>query len=116
MSKIKKILVVNDSRFERKVFEKFLENLNYQVRTCGEDEVFDYLKEFAPEILIVNLIMKDINGAQLIKLIKNTKEYANLKFILSSNNPSKLKEAADKYVDDILVTPIKIKNLNKVLK
>ncbi|WP_408955979.1 response regulator [Natroniella sp. ANB-PHB2] len=111
---MEKILVINDSEFERKVFKYVLNQLNKEVVESKEFEIYNKIEKVEPDVVIVNLIMKEIRGDNLIQEIK--KRYPKLKCILSSCNQINLKDYRDKDVDAILQTPVEQNKLVKVFE
>lgn len=111
---LKKILIVNDSKFESIIMKDILAKLNYEIKVFGERISMDSIEKFAPDIMIVNYIMKEITGDYVIQKIKEI--HPNIKCILCSNNIIFLKDFKNKGVDAVLHTPIDINRLNIVLK
>ncbi len=110
---MKKVLIINDSQFERKVLADLLTDLGKEVRTTGENNISGKLKEFQPNLLIVNLIMETTTGKQLIKSVKN--KYPNLTCILSSSNSISLADYQQYQVDAVLQTPLEKEELASTL-
>jgi CheY-like chemotaxis protein len=90
-----------------------LGSLGYNVLTADEFNVADRLKTFRPDYVIVNYIMREMRGDQLISLIKV--QYPGIYCILSSNNSIPLEEFRYKKIDAIIRTPIDKMMLGKVL-
>jgi two-component system, chemotaxis family, chemotaxis protein CheY len=106
-----KILLINDCRFESLIMKDILDNEGHEVFISNEFEALEKIKFNYPDIVIVNLIMKTIQGDELINKIKSNNE--EIKCILSSSNPIKLESYANKKVDAVIHTPI---NKNELLQ
>lgn len=109
-----KVLLVNDCRFESLIMKDMLDNLGYEVETSDEFEALEKIKFSYPDTVIVNLIMKNIQGDELITRIKG--KYEDIRCILSSSNPIKLEEFKSRKVDAVIHTPIKKEELMAALK
>ncbi|MCK8817627.1 response regulator [Natroniella sulfidigena] len=109
-----KVLVVNDSKFERKVFKYVLKQLDKEVSESKEFEVFEKIDEIKPNVVIINLIMKDIRGDDLIQRLK--KRYPKIKYILSSCSQINFRDYRDKKVDAVLQTPVEEKELAEIFE
>lgn len=99
-----KVLLVNDCRFESMIMKDVLDSMGYEVEVTNEFDAMDKVKFSYPEIVIANLVMKSIQGDELIEKIKQSRK--EIKCILSSNNPIKLKDYKSKRVDAVIHTPI----------
>lgn len=85
-----KILIVDDSNFSQKIIsnllKSFLDNAEFFFASDGR-EGFRKYKEIKPKYVFVDLLMPNINGKELIKLIK---EYdASCKIIVISADVQK---------------------------
>lgn len=110
---MKKVLLVNDCKFESAVMRDKLERLNFEVSISGEADVHKRVLQYAPDIVISNLIMRKVKGDALLKSIKESNK--NIAGILSSCNPIKKEDFDSRYVDDIINTPIDDEKLKKIM-
>jgi len=112
--KAAKVLIINDCKFEREVFTKLLQSKGAEVEATDEFNAISRIKAFEPDIAIVNLIMKETTGDDLIAEIKN--KFPHIKCVLSSSNPLSLSKYRSKQVDAVLETPIEKEKLEPILK
>ncbi len=83
--KNKKILVVDNNPVVVKVVVNILEGEGYQVRTATDGlSALDILHEDPPEIIIVDLVMPNISGSQLCRIIRDTPALKNVFIIILS--------------------------------
>ncbi|WMJ79299.1 response regulator [Clostridium sp. MB40-C1] len=101
---MKRVLLINDCKFEKIVIKDLLIRLGYSVELGDEYEALKMSEELSPDIVIVNLIMKEITGDKLIKKIKSINK--DIICILSSSNELNIDEYKGKGVDGIIQTPI----------
>ncbi|MDW7673982.1 MAG: response regulator [Bacillota bacterium] len=109
----KKILVINDSRFERKVLGDMLIGLGHQVLTSDEDNYFAQVESFRPDVIIVNLTMSSVMGDTIIKKIKSS--MPKVSCYLSSCSKVNLEGLTCTDLDGVILTPVKPSQLKNVL-
>ena len=111
---VKKVLVVNDSRFERKIMRDMLINLGYEVKTTNEYEVLILLDSYNPDIVIANMNMTNITGDVLIRNIKE--RIPTTKCYLSSCSEIGPEYSQSKWIDGVFATPISSGRLVTILE
>jgi len=68
-----KILVIDDSRFQRKVLSSFLEGRGYQVISAGEGrEGFAMAQNETPDLVICDLLMPGIDGYAFLRMARES--------------------------------------------
>ncbi len=68
-----KILVIDDSRFQRKVLSSFLEGRGYQVISAEEGrEGFDMAQNEVPDLVICDLLMPGIDGYSFLRMARES--------------------------------------------
>ncbi|MCM1991655.1 sigma-54-dependent transcriptional regulator [Oceanirhabdus seepicola] len=76
-----KILVVDDEKEYREVFQMILEENGYITEvTCGGEEALEKLKNKSYDLVLTDLIMKGMDGIELLKNVK--KEYTDTEVII----------------------------------
>lgn len=110
---MKKVLIINDSRFERMFLKDLVESLGYEVKTEDEYNGIKEVEQYKPDIVIANLTMGGISGDELIVVIK--KKYPHIKCYISSCSDVNEAEFKDKSVDGIINTPAKSEVLAEIL-
>ncbi|PKM95481.1 MAG: hypothetical protein CVU84_05285 [Firmicutes bacterium HGW-Firmicutes-1] len=109
----KKALLVNDSKFESLILRDMLSKLDFEVEIADEFDAIYEVEQFRPDIIIVNYIMQETTGDELIQQIKLGQPSA--KCVLSSSNTVKLSDFNGKRIDGLLHTPISIFSLKDTL-
>jgi two-component system chemotaxis response regulator CheY len=68
----KRILVVDDSSFLRNSLKKILEDHGYEVVGMAENglEAITKYKELKPDLVTLDIIMPQMNGLEVLKLLK----------------------------------------------
>lgn len=109
----KKALLVNDSKFESLILRDMLNKLDYDVEIADEFDAVYEVEQFCPDVIIVNYIMQETTGDELIRQIKLGQPTA--KCVLSSNSAVKMSDFNGKRIDGILHTPISMFSLKDTL-
>lgn len=82
-----KILIVDDSVFSQKItsnfIKKFLINVEFSFANSGKDGFIKY-KNIKPDYVFIDLLMPEVNGKQLLKLIKELDNDAKI-FVVSAD-------------------------------
>jgi len=110
---MKKILLVNDSKFENQILKDIVESIGYSAVTANEFDVFANIESFCPGYVIINRVMKGIYGDELAMEIK--KRYSHIKCILSSCDSISIDEFNKAGIDAVIKTPINKDRLQIVL-
>lgn len=110
---MKKVLIVNDCKFESVIMKDFLMDLGYNADIANEYDVLNKISLFQPDILIANLIMKNTRGHELIEKIKI--KNPELICILSSCDAINLQDFIKSRVDGVIHTPIDKSHLLEVI-
>jgi len=104
MSKKKKIFIVEDEDFTVKFYKNRLTSAGYEVLiTSRAVEAMRLIKEFRPDLIVVDLMLKDGNGFSLIQDIHNASGFKKIPiWVLSNLGQDKdirdaIKKGANKY-------------------
>jgi ribose transport system substrate-binding protein len=119
-----KICYIEDNEFNLllmdKIINKYFINANYSFLQNGKDG-FTVMYENTPDILLLDLNISDIDGIEILRSIKNTSKFANIKIIVISADISKniekkcLNLGANYYMPKPLIIPDFISLMNKII-
>jgi len=126
---MQKILLIEDDLVTIGIYENILKNVGFEVETFmfGE-EGLARLKEIKegkqekPDLVLLDLILPDINGMEVLEKAKNEKETKDIPFLILTNYIGKgIKEMVEKFGAEYVVktnaTPRElIKKINKHFK
>ncbi|NLP46455.1 MAG: response regulator [Epulopiscium sp.] len=94
-----KILIVDDSYFSQKTtanfIKKFLDSVDFEFAKDGK-EGFEKYKQIKPDYTFVDLLMPNINGQELIKLIKTDDNDAKI-IVISADVQKNIREEIEAY-------------------
>jgi len=111
---MKRVLLVNDSRFEGLIMKDLFQQLAYEVLITDEFNALVEVESFEPELVIVNYIMEDTRGDRLIQIIKTG--HPELICLLSSNSQLDRERFRSAGVDNIMRTPVSMFTLKDLLR
>jgi len=114
----KRILIVDDEQINVEFFDLMLSKLGFQVEKAANGrEALEKVKEFSPDLVMLDNIMPKMSGWEVTKILKNDSEYAqwrNVPIIMfSAMDAVKDKiEGFELGVDDYITKPF---NFSEVL-
>lgn len=111
---MKRVMLVNDSRLENMIMSDLLRNAGYEVRISDETSAIDDFKGIAPDIVLVNYIMKTMRGDTLIGMLKLMRP--DLVCVLTTSNEVEKDAFRHRKVDAVLHTPTTSGLLRETLK
>src|SRR5574344_982532 len=101
----KKILLVDDSATQRDVLKIQLSKVGYEVFTANDgSEAYQKVFEIAPDLIMSDVMMPNLNGYQLCRLLKNDSLTGSIPIILLTVLDKKIdqfwsdKSGADKFI------------------
>ncbi|MDF1615463.1 ATP-binding protein [Desulfurivibrio dismutans] len=82
---VKNILVVDNHPLIRRLLSARLEKQGYKVRTAEDGlNALDLLHEFVPDVVVVDLVMPNIDGARLCRIIRSRPQLAGVSLVVIS--------------------------------
>ena len=115
-----KILIIDDDVHIRQLLEINLRAASYDVVSCTNGkEALDKIKIEKPDLVILDIMMPEIDGLEVCKIIKDDPEIENIKVIMLTARGS----AKDKMIckdilkaDEYMSKPFEMDNLLSVIK
>ena len=93
-----KVLLIEDHKFLGELYAKNLKRRDYDVEIAkdGEDGL-EKVKSFKPDVILLDIIMPDMNGIEVLKELKASSKYKSIPVILLSAvcDVDKIKECLD---------------------
>lgn len=115
MASNKKILLVEDDPFLIDIYSKKLTASGFKVMIAEDGaKAIRFLKEQKPDMVILDIVLPEIEGWDVLKKLKQDKKYKDLKIIILSNLGQKeevakgLKLGAIRYLIKAHYTPSQI--------
>ena len=83
---MKKILAVDNDRIMRRFMTKLLEKEGHQVITAEDGlNALDILKNYTPDIMFVDLVMPNIDGEMLCRIIRDMQKFNDTHLVILSS-------------------------------
>jgi two-component system alkaline phosphatase synthesis response regulator PhoP len=83
---MKKILVAEDDSFLIQIYKIKIAKAGFDVRVAQDgEEVFTVLKDFTPDVILLDLIMPNKDGFETLKELKASDKWKNIPVIITSN-------------------------------
>ncbi|MCT4619994.1 MAG: response regulator [Marinisporobacter sp.] len=108
------VLIVNDSKLESIILKDLLKKLGMNGIISNEYTILTDLKKIDPAMVVVNYIMEDITGEQLIEEIKI--RYPEIVCILASSSDLLKSQFKGFSIDDIVKIPIDQNKLKGIIE
>ncbi len=109
---LKKILIFDDDEAVLEVLREVLEYANFEVKTATVcDNVFKDIEDFKPDLILMDYILKGINGGEICHQIKSNSKTSALPVILISAYPRVLLSLGDYGSDTFISKPFDLSDL-----
>lgn len=108
----KTILVVDDSVVIRKMVEIALENEQFNIMSVatGKDAL-KYLDENDPDLIILDIMLPDVNGLDVLKAVKASKQQIPVVMLSAKDTPRETSKAKELGANDFIPKPFKDEEL-----
>jgi len=119
----RKILLVEDDKYLIDIYTTELKKAEFVVKNAlNGKEALNEINKIKPDLLVLDIIMPEVDGWQVLRKIKEKAEFKNLNIIVLSNLSQKediekaLKSGATKYFVKTHFTPSKVvEEIKKIL-
>ncbi|NJN74686.1 MAG: response regulator [Limnothrix sp. RL_2_0] len=100
-----KILVVEDSISQREMISELLKGSGLNVEVAGDGvEALENLKQFQPDLIVLDIVMPRMNGYELCRRIKSDPKTQDVPVVMCSSKGEEfdrywgMKQGADAYI------------------
>jgi DNA-binding response OmpR family regulator len=115
----KKILVVDDDPYILMSLEFLMKKNGYHVLVARNGtEAMEIVKEFIPDIMLLDIMMPDVNGYEICKYIKATKKLNHCKvvFVSAKSTEADIKKGYDLGASLYISKPFSTRNIIKQIQ
>jgi threonine synthase len=86
-SSLPRVLIVDDNPYDSRLLRKIIESgKQYQVQEIRRgQEVLEYVRVHRPSLVILDLMLPDLNGFEVLNRLRNNKDTYTVKVILMTN-------------------------------
>ena len=112
-----KVIVVDDEHDVSEVLCEFLKIKGIQVvgRGSNGNDAFELYKKFNPDVVMMDLVMRNYDGFYGVKKIREFDPDAKIMIISASLTPSYVKKLLELDVDCISLKPYDLSNVIEIL-
>lgn len=110
LDKKNKILIIDDDLEFSSLIKIILEQKKISVSICNtSSHALEYLEKSPPDLILLDIMMPEINGHELLNQIKKNEHFHSIPVIMlsSKRNQTDITDAFDLGIIDYLVKPIK---------
>ena len=115
---MKTILLIEDNIDILENLTEYLELEGYKILSATNGkEGMELAKTCTPDLIICDVLMPRISGHEVLQLLSNTKETADIPFVFSTSNCEKVdrEQALKLGADDYIVKPFDVEELLKLI-
>lgn len=110
-------LLVEDEYFTRDVLSLTLRRANMDVDVvAGGQEALNLLDEKTYDVVVADLHMPDINGYELINIIRNDPQLQKIPIVIITANPAAIRSPEAQMANAFFTKPLDIKQLIEKIK
>lgn len=82
----KKICIVEDEPTIREIYQIELEKNGYEVRVASDGkDGLELIKKEKPDVALIDIMMPNINGIELMEMLKKDKELSKIPIVVLTN-------------------------------
>jgi DNA-binding response OmpR family regulator len=83
---VQKVLLVEDDPLVYRLYQKLFKLENYEIETAENGQAgLDKMKTFTPDIILLDVMMKTMNGLDMLTKLKEDKATANIPVVVLTN-------------------------------
>jgi len=108
----RRILIIDDDADVLDVMQEALKYEGFDVKIAERaDDIFALIKEYDPQLIMMDYILKGINGGELCHQIKTNPETSNLPVVLLSAYPRVYNSLGTYGADEFIAKPFDLYDL-----
>lgn len=98
---MRKVFITDDSEMYIEIMKALLSDDDFVVEaTTDASETIEKIKSFDPDVIVIDLVMPDKSGTDLIQEIRSTPDISKIPILLISANPLKnVGSSADDFIE-----------------
>jgi len=109
-----RILIVDDHVSANEMLKRLFESYNYQVDSAfSGEEALELLKIIKPDLIILDVMMKGLNGFEVLQILRDDLSYKDIPTIMctAKDSPADVEHGLTLGADDYVTKPIKPREL-----
>lgn len=115
----RRVLVVEDDPSQAEFAASIIEKTGIQTATITDPmQVVDKLREFRPDLILMDIYMPEVNGIELTRVIREYNEFADIPivFLSGEQDTDRQVDALSVGGDDFITKPIRPKQLIAIIE
>jgi len=116
MSELSRILIIDDEKDVLELAQEILEEEGYTVLSTPDGKaVFELVSSFQPDLILLDVVLQDTSGLDILRKLKRNKKTRDIKVILFTALGSEVDIMLEKHdkADDYILKPFNNKNLKE---
>jgi len=114
-----KVLYIDDEALLKMAFVETLKQQGYKAQgAVSGKEALDLIETFTPDIIILDVMMKPMDGWETLTHIRDRKEHRNVPIIMQTGKSLTIKDVI-RYgdeIEDYLIKPVRLPDLVKAIE
>ncbi|WP_045214758.1 response regulator [Desulfonatronovibrio magnus] len=112
-----KILIVEDSAFQRTIIKRIVSNAGHEVMEADSGrEALRLIEAKQPDLVFLDLLMPDINGFQVLKVLKSKHSTVPVVVVTADVQETTRQRCEEDGVRQIVYKPVDENKISSVLK
>lgn len=108
-TRLPKILIAEDDPQSAELFDAYLAGADYEIQSAADgDETLRKVKEWQPDLILLDVMMPKISGYEVCKRIKSNPALSDIVVLMVTalDQPSDIDRAVEAGTNDFLTKPI----------
>jgi two-component system phosphate regulon response regulator PhoB len=102
----KRILIIEDDENVRETLEFLLRHNGFTISTCSSGrDFFNTIKRTAPDLILLDIVLGELDGRDICKMIKDRTETAHIPIIIISSVHDIFNSILDQNANDVIPKP-----------
>lgn len=108
----KKVLTIENDKGIRDLIFTLLTEAGYQIKLIGtEDEIFEEIKNFKPDVILLDVVQPTDRGTELCRAIKENEYTGHVPVIVLSTNVKVTETIKEVCADEVMSKPFDVDEL-----
>jgi DNA-binding NtrC family response regulator len=112
-----RVLIVDDESVVRFSFRAVLQKSGFTVEEAdGAQRALDKIHEFAPQVVLLDVLMPGVTGNELLETIKEWKPEIHVIMVTSVDTEELKKECLSKGAFEVMIKPVSMEQLVSTIR
>jgi len=107
----KQILVVEDQPLVSEILTDLLRRYDHPTHADSGRDALEQIKQKAPDVILLDLSLPDMNGLDVIKLVRRNEKTSRIPILAMSASPIDEKKCLEMGCNDFILKPFSVSSL-----